>query len=73
MDNKENISTVESLYPETYKKIIDTITAHNNLKEELKQEVVILCPICREEMKFSMRTHNHLVYKCKKCGGIHYE
>lgn len=40
---------------------------------EFACEDVILCSICRTEMKFHMRTHNHFVYKCDKCGHIHYE
>jgi len=42
-------------------------------KNELPYEEVIICSICNNEMKFHIRTHNHFVYKCDKCGHIHYE
>ena len=41
-------------------------------QNEFTQEEVHLCLTCKEEMKFHMRTHNHYVFKCKKCGGIKY-
>lgn len=41
--------------------------------KEYKIEEVHICPVCKVEMRFYLRTHNHYVFRCDKCNRMHYE